>query len=543
MQRFLPLFFLLVPGAWAAAEGAQEEDFMRIWPENPVVPFGGSIVLNCSTNCKDIGLETSLSKVPAGDGPSWKAFNLTNVDQWDPKPLCYATCGEEKQKSQRVAITVYRPPERVELDLLPKMEVGKGYNLTCQVFNVAPIRNLTVTLYKGKEELHVKTFKDNSDLKAKNIVVPYNIIAQQHDHREEVICHTALDLSPEGPFLENSSLSKSLATVVFPMDPYLQTSDPVEINTNMTVKCEASGLFPAEEAQFDVSFAGKSLHSDIRMSGDIVSAQAQVSSTSAGEHKLICAVTLGPVARTVEKTVNVYRLPKPTLHIDHPQIPVNTNVTVMCRYDGSKSPGVVMQITDTNEILVSGDSPSLHYPVTARKEDNGRQFVCKVELKVDGHSVVKETSVNLTVFYGPQMNDSSCPSKLTWKDGSKEIFICSALGNPPPTVECRKDEKSYLSIGIQQQVRKEHGGIYHCNATNTYGSDVRDVTIRVDFYQINTLAISLGILSATVIVCAAGMAYYMYYKSHKIRKYRLRQQRQQQAAGNPMEQKCLNGNV
>uniref|UniRef100_A0A670KP33 Intercellular adhesion molecule N-terminal domain-containing protein n=1 Tax=Podarcis muralis TaxID=64176 RepID=A0A670KP33_PODMU len=105
-------------------------------------------------------------------------------------------------------------PEQVVLDPLPLMEVGKEYNLTCRVFSVAPVQNLTVTLHKGKEELYVKTFEDHSDNEASDVVVTHTIAARQDDHGEEVTCHAALDLRPEGPFLEKAAFIKVLKVLV-----------------------------------------------------------------------------------------------------------------------------------------------------------------------------------------------------------------------------------------------------------------------------------------------------------------------------------------
>lgn len=85
------------------------------------------------------------------------------------------------------------------------MEVGKLYNLTCRVSAVAPIRNLTVTLLKGEEELLVKTFEDHSDPETDNVVVNHNITAQQNDHHKTVTCQTSLDLNPSGPLMKNTS--------------------------------------------------------------------------------------------------------------------------------------------------------------------------------------------------------------------------------------------------------------------------------------------------------------------------------------------------
>ncbi|XP_061469734.1 intercellular adhesion molecule 3-like isoform X2 [Rhineura floridana] len=211
VMRFwkLCVVFLWCAMSLPAFSRAQEEDFMRIWPENPVVPFGGFIVLNFSANCENIAVETSLSKVPAGDGPSWKAFNFTSVTHWEPQILCHADCEKGKAKFQTVVITVYRAPKRVELDPLPTMEVGEEYNVTCRVFNVAPIRNLTVTLCKGNEELHKKTFEDHNNPEASDVVVTHSITAQQDNHREEITCHAALDMRPEGPLFEKASPDKS----------------------------------------------------------------------------------------------------------------------------------------------------------------------------------------------------------------------------------------------------------------------------------------------------------------------------------------------
>uniref|UniRef100_A0A670KHJ7 Intercellular adhesion molecule N-terminal domain-containing protein n=1 Tax=Podarcis muralis TaxID=64176 RepID=A0A670KHJ7_PODMU len=186
---------------------SQGKPFLRIWPIKPVVEFGGSIVLNCSASCKNIALETSLNNVLAGEGPTWRAFSLTNVSSWEPKPQCYATC--QSNTFQEAAITVY-PPERVVLDPLPEVEVGKEYNVTCRVFDVAPIRNLTVTLYQGEKRLYVETFEDHRNPEAGNVVVTSNsITAQQNGHGKEVTCRAALDLRPEGPFLEKASNNQS----------------------------------------------------------------------------------------------------------------------------------------------------------------------------------------------------------------------------------------------------------------------------------------------------------------------------------------------
>ncbi|XP_015280472.1 PREDICTED: intercellular adhesion molecule 5-like [Gekko japonicus] len=294
--------------------GAQEQPFVSAWPENPVVEFGNSLVLNCSTGCRNVlsgGLETNLDKEIAGEGRAWKAFQLVNVSSWDPAPSCYFDCADAADmKPHRVNFTVYRPPTVVKLDLVPAMEVGKEYTLTCRVSDVAPIRNLSVTFLKGGEKLHLQTFEKHAAREAGDVVASHTVTAGQQDNGEEISCRAALDLRPDGPLFETTSHNQSLKAVVFPSDPRLSLPRYVEANTSELVTCEVTGVSPAQEAQFELTFAEDRLVPDVEVWGDTARAQAQVSPSVAGNHSLKCTVSLGPVTRTAEVKVNVYNGPQ-----------------------------------------------------------------------------------------------------------------------------------------------------------------------------------------------------------------------------------------
>lgn len=80
---------------------------MRIWPENPVVQFGGSLQINCSANTEGevIGLETAFKKEIIGIGSNWKAFRVSNIRDWKSSLLCYAQ--GHSGKSAKATITIY----------------------------------------------------------------------------------------------------------------------------------------------------------------------------------------------------------------------------------------------------------------------------------------------------------------------------------------------------------------------------------------------------------------------------------------------------
>ncbi|XP_026567111.1 intercellular adhesion molecule 5-like [Pseudonaja textilis] len=528
MQKFI---FLFAVGAWAVTQGTAEEDYVEIWPPNPVVKFGGSLDLNCTSTCENIGIESAYTKVPIENGSNWKAFRLSNVDYWAASPMCYADCKTGQKKSPKANIIVYKTPDHVKLDTVPKMEVGKQYNLTCRVSGVAPIWNLSVTLLKGEEQLLVKTFEDYSDPKTNDVVVNHLITALQHDHHKTVTCQTSLDLNPTGPLLKNTSHNITLESFDFADIPLLHAGLFLEAGTLMKVTCDAPEASPANEAVFDLRFAGKSLTFNTTVMGGLASAQAVIASSSVGDHELICTVSLGPVTKNVTKMVNVFALPKLTLQIGSSEAVVNQTVNITCSADGSASPGFKMQIMDAAKTLASGNINEhfLQHAMIAQQEDNEREFICQVILIIDGQAKEKNISQNLTVFYAPKMDDSSCPQTRTWKEGSTTTLTCTALGNPTPTVQCWKDGRLY-DIGEPQRVQTEHGGIYHCNATNQYGFDVRDVTIHVESYQPNIIVIICVIMGIAVVVVGFICLKWKIHNNKKVRKYHFLKRHQLRAA-------------
>ncbi|XP_067416453.1 uncharacterized protein [Emydura macquarii macquarii] len=477
--RCLPLLLLLaLPGA------AQPSFKVSVWPEVSVVEYGGSLWLNCSTTCRDPnatgGLETSLAKAREEAGPGWKARELVNIREWVSAPQCYFHCYTDTMGAQ-AHITTYRAPEQVVLEPLPELELGRAYNLMCQVLNVAPVRHLNVTLRQGGQTLHTETFQNHNSTTADNITVTHAVTPQRRDHGQEVTCHTALDLRPHGPLFEHSSPAAELRVFAFPAPPQLQTSNYLEVGTKATVRCGVAGVFPAGAAQFDLSFGGEHVNFTVTTSGDAATAQAEVESQAPGRRELNCTVSVGPVSRSAGTSILVYSFPQPVLEIDQPQLLVNSSVTLTCRSPATRPPGVTLQLRDSQQSLASGPQPQLQLTLTARKEDNGRQFTCEGSLPLGSHSIVKNTSAQLAVLYGPEMDDAGCARTQIWVEETEQTLACIAQGNPKPAVVCTRDGAPPYGIGVQQRVAREHAGTYHCDAVNTQGSASREVIVQVEY--------------------------------------------------------------
>uniref|UniRef100_A0A8C3GLN2 Intercellular adhesion molecule N-terminal domain-containing protein n=1 Tax=Cairina moschata TaxID=8855 RepID=A0A8C3GLN2_CAIMO len=199
----------LPPGG--ALTGAARGTFtVRAWPQVAVVPFGGSVAINCSHSAcpapeTTLGLETSLTKNAAEAGGSWQKFVLVNVSEWSPRPaICHATCGAQRA-TVTATILVYRVPERVVLEPVPAVAVGESLNLTCRVAEAAPLANLTVTLRRGGETLRTQSFGAAAAGSA-SVAVSHLLTVGPGDQGQDVSCCFNLSLAPRHSFSNCSAV-------------------------------------------------------------------------------------------------------------------------------------------------------------------------------------------------------------------------------------------------------------------------------------------------------------------------------------------------
>lgn len=78
---------------WAAV--AQEPFWADLQPRVALVERGGSLWLNCSTNCprpERGGLETSLRRNGTQRGLRWLARQLVDIREPETQPVCFFRC-------------------------------------------------------------------------------------------------------------------------------------------------------------------------------------------------------------------------------------------------------------------------------------------------------------------------------------------------------------------------------------------------------------------------------------------------------------------
>ena len=95
------------------------------------------------------------------------------------------------------------PPDKVSFSVHPDepMSEGQQYTLQCEVQDVAPVKNLRVTFYRGQTALvELKSSKREKDEPTPvSEVFTLNITSTKEDDGVQFWCEAKLELGAEGP--------------------------------------------------------------------------------------------------------------------------------------------------------------------------------------------------------------------------------------------------------------------------------------------------------------------------------------------------------
>ncbi|XP_036198094.1 intercellular adhesion molecule 5 [Myotis myotis] len=511
---------MLLFGVWAllaliSFPGATEGLFeVSVWPDQALVKFGESLVVNCSTNCPDpgpSGIETFLKKTQVGKGPQWKEFLLEDVTKNSILQCFFSCAGIQKDRS--LGITVYQPPEQVILELLPAwVALDEVFTVKCHVPRVAPLENLTLTLLQGNQELHRKTFMSLA-VASQRAEVTIIAKAQREDHRCNFSCHAELDLrSHGGGLFHSSSASKLLQIFEFSQRPQIWVSPLMEVETAETVSCGMARVFPAKELMFQIFLGDQELSPFLSWEGDTAWANATVRAMETGDQELSCLVSLGPMEQKTRELVHVYSFPPPILEIEELYPPAGTDINVTCAGHVLTSPSPTLRLQGAPDLPAPGEPAWLL--LTAREEDDGRNFSCEASLEVQGQRLIKTTTAQLHVLYKPRLEESGCPGNQTWLEGMEQKLACVPKGNPTPSLVCTWNGVIF-DFQMPQKATQNHTGTYCCTATNQLGSVSKDIALIVQELNEDISSIVI-ILIAAIGIGVFSIALYFNYLPCKI---------------------------
>uniref|UniRef100_A0A452S2K8 Intercellular adhesion molecule 5 n=1 Tax=Ursus americanus TaxID=9643 RepID=A0A452S2K8_URSAM len=480
-RALLGLWAALGLGLFRLSAVAQEPFWADLQPRVALVERGGSLWLNCSTNCprpERGGLETSLRRNGTQRGLRWLARQLVDIREPETQPVCFFRCARRTLQA-RGLIRTFQRPDRVELVPLPAWQpVGENFTLSCRVPGAGPRGSLTLTLLRGAQELIRRSFAGEPP-RARGAVLTATVLARREDHGANFSCRAELDLRPHGLGLfSNSSAPRELRTFALSPDPpRLAVPRLLEVGSERPVSCTLDELFPASEAGVYLALGDHRLSPDITLEGDalVATATATANAEQEGPRQLVCNVTLGDESRESRENVTVYSFPGPVLTLSEPSTPEGKVVTVTC----AAGSGALVTL-DGIPAVVPGQPAQLQ--LNATEDDDRRSFFCDAILEVDGETLSKNKSAELRVLYAPRLDDSDCPRSWTWPEGPEQMLRCEARGNPAPSVHCeRPDSGAVLALGLLGPVTRALAGTYRCTAVNVQGQAVKEVTLTVEY--------------------------------------------------------------
>ncbi|KAM4598496.1 hemicentin-1-like [Polymixia lowei] len=253
--------------ARVTVKGAKPECPIEILPERMVVEYQSRGSATCiststiSTNLKEIYWQVPQRII---NSTQW----LVDVhEDWDPRPVCYATFEGIGKCQKSLDFTMYSAPERVFIHSVnhtgPMVE-GTEYQLQCDIINVAPIQNLTVKWYQGNKTIQDngllrltgcpsqnKTHCDNNVLRTPvNVSSTISIVLGRNHNGAEFRCEARLDLGPAGPQPPPTMASSPLNVTVYYKPIINATKLPARIPVFRgypeDLVCEAEGHPPAD---------------------------------------------------------------------------------------------------------------------------------------------------------------------------------------------------------------------------------------------------------------------------------------------------------
>lgn len=222
---------------------------VEIRPTIAVVRYGDPFSANCSSlsnQTEGMGWEAATGGTPLTHGISVIPLNIDSVSVWTLTAQCFINQIDGEQCSKILPFKVYKTPDSVSVSQNgPQVPIksGQGYEMRCDIVNVAPVANIVVHWYHENNLISTVKNVESQGIAPvnKSVVLPLN--ASNLDNGTQIWCEVELDLEPKVPDLPRIRSMAHEVIVLYPPDFREPGNETVEIRAGgmTSLNCTATG--------------------------------------------------------------------------------------------------------------------------------------------------------------------------------------------------------------------------------------------------------------------------------------------------------------
>ncbi|XP_061567534.1 intercellular adhesion molecule 5 [Cololabis saira] len=199
--RMLGLLMFMLTQCGADDGCFPDPDLLILEPPVIVGEYGASISLRCIgpvDDFKEMSLWIGNESIVNNDVRNNVSHTWTLTD-WDVNAECIMKLNDTHECTKKAEIIVYQNPQ-VFLSTNPVNYFVEEtlYEVQCDVTNVAPVQNLTVTWYKNGEVIRTDSFSEATKVPV-NMSLSLMVNISRGENVAQLRCEARLNLSPQAP--------------------------------------------------------------------------------------------------------------------------------------------------------------------------------------------------------------------------------------------------------------------------------------------------------------------------------------------------------
>ncbi|XP_040202339.1 vascular cell adhesion protein 1-like isoform X2 [Rana temporaria] len=220
---------------------SQKQCEVQVVSTQVFAPFDEWVLLNCTYTCSKPSWESRLRKRNITEGDHWVSTEVL-VNDWETSRISCISEDEENVLESIVTVAAYALPSKVTIDLEEELEEGQRHEVTCTVFDVAPLANLKISVIREGTVIRTLTFAEDTVTGKQTLSESFYFEPSRRDNLQDFYCQAALELGTVGDYMVQSK-KINVKTFARPQLPTISIKPTTaKEGDSVTLTCHSEGL-------------------------------------------------------------------------------------------------------------------------------------------------------------------------------------------------------------------------------------------------------------------------------------------------------------